>query len=202
MKYKDLFYVSILSILASFNLINVSPIKSVKSMIDSSFSLKDQPLHVSTRLLTSEESQILLKHDLIEKGYQPVEVTISNSGSHTYQISRASTSLPCAKPEEVAWKETRGSIPHGIGFKVLGFFFWPFAIPSAIHSIHTIKKHRSIVQVLTAKGFKDDAETVLPYSLVKRVLYIPREQFTKTFTFALEDLTGDELVVIPITVAD
>jgi hypothetical protein len=196
MKYKELFYVSIISILFSFNLINKNPIKSI---VDTSFSLKDAPLQVSTKLLTSEESQSILKYDLTDKGYKPVEVTISNSGSHTYEISRASTSLACATPKEVAWKATRGSIPRGIGLKILGFFFWPLAIPSAIDTVYTVKKHRSIVSILTAKGFKDQAEAIPPYSLVKRILYIPEDQFIPTFTLSLEDLTEDDLVVIPVT---
>lgn len=197
MKYKELFYLSVVSVLLSFNIINRSP---VNLLIDSAFSLQDAPLQLSTRILTSDESQTILNHDIIAKGYTPVEVTIANSGSHTYEISRASTSLPCAKAEEIAWKHTKGAIPRGIGLKILSFFFWPFMIPSAIDSIHGLKSHRSIVKILSAKGFKDDAEIVPPYSLVKRVLYIPTDKFQSTFTFALEDVTGDELVVIPIKV--
>lgn len=197
MKYKDLFYISILTILFSFNLINKN---SLQSIID--FSLKDQPIQISTKLLTASESQSILKHDLIARGYKPIEVTISNSGSHIYTISRASTSLACATAEDIAWKETRGSIPTGIGLKALSFIFLPFAAVSMIDSIHTIKKHRSIVQILKAKGFKDEAEEILPYSLVKRVLYIPNEQFVKNFTLALEDITGDELIVVPVEVLE
>jgi len=80
------------------------------------------------------------------------------------------------------------------------FFFWPFAIPGAIDSIHTFKKHRSVVKTLKTKGFKEDAEAILPYSLIKRVLYVSQDSFFKRFTVALEDVTGDELVVIPVEV--
>lgn len=172
----------------------------VKTILDSSFSLEDKAIQVSARLLTSQESLSILKHEL--KGHKPVEITISNTGSHFYEISRASTSLSCSSPEELAWKKTKKAIPRGIGFKVLGFIFWPFAIPSTFDTIHSFKSHRAIVKILTSKGFKNEAEQVLPYSLVKRILYIPDAHFVKTFTVALEDITADDLVVIPVQVTE
>mgnify|MGYP001559501174 CR=1 FL=1 len=199
MKSKDYFYLTLFTVLFSFNLIKQNPIQSLTSH---TFSLEDKALSVSVRSLTSEESQTILKHDLINKGYQPIEVTIANQGSHTYEISRASTSLPCATASEIAWKQTRGSIPRGVALKALGFLFWPFSIVSSIDSITTFKKHRHIVRVLDAKGFKDEAETIAPYSLVKRVLYIPQDKVEETFTVALEDVTGDDLVVIPVSLSN
>jgi hypothetical protein len=51
---------------------------------------------------------------------------------------------------------------------------------------------------LTAKGFKEVDEVVLPYSVVKRLLYIPQASFYNTFSVSMEDLDGDELVVVPV----
>jgi hypothetical protein len=199
MKSKDYFYITLFSVLFSFNLISRNP---VPSLLKAPFSLEDKALQASARLLSKEESSSILKYDVTAKGYMPIEVTITNQGSHTYEISRSSTSLPCATAKEIAWKHTKGTIPRGVGLKILGFLFWPFAIVSGIEGIVTFKKHKQIVKILKAKGFKDDAEEIAPYSLVKRVLYIPKDKFEKTFTVALEDVTGDELVVIPVDVRD
>ncbi len=197
MKSKDYFYISLLTILFSFNLVNKNPVQAI---LDIPFSLEDKPLQVSVKALSSDESKSILKYDVTAKGYKPIEVTISNQGSHTYEISRASTSLPCATSSEIAWKQTKGTLPRSLGLKILGFVFWPFSIVSGIEGIVTFKKHKQIVNILKAKGFKDDAEEIVPYSLVKRVLYIPIDKFEKTFTVALEDLTSDELVVVPVEV--
>jgi hypothetical protein len=199
MKSKDYFYISLLTILFSFNIINKNP---VQSLLDTPFSMEDKALKVTVRTLSSNESKSILKYDLAAKGYKPIEVSISNQGSHTYEISRASTSLPCATAKEIARKVSKGNLPRSLGLKILGFIFWPFAVASGIDSIASFKKHKQIVNILKAKGFKDDAEEILPYSLVKRVLYIPEDKFEKTFTVALEDLTGDDLVVVPVEVAD
>ena len=199
MKSKDYFYISLLTVLFSFNLINKNP---VSSLLTTPFSLKDKALEVSVRTLSKDESLSILKYDVTAKGYKPIEVTISNQGSHTYEISRSSTSLPCATAKEIAWKHTKGTIPRGLGLKILGFIFWPFSIASGIEGIATLKKHKQIVKVLKAKGFKDDAEQIVPYSLTKRILYIPEDKFEKTFSVSLEDVTGDELVVVPVEVAE
>ncbi len=161
--------------------------------------LEEKELKVSAKVYTREESQQFLHLDLEKKGYIPVEITIQNQGNHAYAISAASTAMNCAKPSEIAWKVTKGAIPRGIGLKIFSFLFWPFMIPSTIDSIYTFKTHKSIVKVLTAKGFKENDEIVLPYSLVKRVLYIPEASFYTTFSVSLEDLTTDELVVIPVS---
>ncbi len=197
MKSKDYFYIALLSILFSFNLINKNPVSSIT---DTPFSLEDKNLQVTVRVLPTDESKNVLKYDVEGRGYTPVEVTIVNQGSHAYEIDRSATSLPCATAQEIAWKETKSSIPRGLGLKILGFVFWPFSIASGVDSIVSYKKHRQIVNILKAKGFKDDAEAILPYSVVKRVLYIPEDKFEKTFSVSLEDKTSDELVVVPVTI--
>ncbi len=172
---------------------------SAPRLFSERLALEDHPLTISAKVYSSEESESVLHTDLSARGYVPVEITIQNPGDHAYAISAASTSMSSAAPSDIAWEVTKGAIPRGVGLKVLSLFFWPFAIPSTIDSIHTFKKHKSLVHVLTAKGFKEDDEIILPYSLVKRMLYIPKETFYTTFSVALEDLTSDELVVVPVT---
>jgi ketosteroid isomerase-like protein len=165
------------------------------------FTLEDRKLQVTAKAYTAEESRQILQTNLIGMGYIPVEVTIQNQGDHAYAISMASTAMSSARPKDVAWKYTVAGIPRAIGWKVLSYVFWPFTVPSTIDSIISYKKHRSIVKILTAKGFKEVDEVVLPYSLVKRLLYIPEKSFYDTFSVSMEDLNGDELVVVPVKVS-
>jgi len=161
-------------------------------------SLHDEILTVSAKVYNPDESKQILKTDLVSRGYVPVEITIMNPGEHTYGISIASTGLDLATPEQIAWKESARGIPRGVVLKILSIFFWPFTIPSTIDTIYSIKKHASTVSVLTAKGLKEAEEIVLPYSLVKRVLYVPEDSFNKTFSVSLQNLHTEEQVVIPV----
>jgi len=161
-------------------------------------SMAEKQLKVSARVYSSEESEQVLRVDLTDKGYVPVEVTIQNQGDHAYAVSMASTAMRSDRPKDVAWKYYKSSIPRAVGWRVLSFFFWPFMVPSTIDSVVSFKKNRMLLKSLTAKGFKEIDEIVLPYSLVKRLLYIPQEAFYNTFSVSMEDLDGDELVVIPV----
>ena len=172
--------------------------KTTPVLFPETVTLEDQALSVTAKVYSSSESEHILKTDLVARGYVPVEITIRNPGEYTYAISLASTAMNCARPKEIAWKESMRGIPRAVVLKVLSLFFWPFTIPSAIDSIYSLKKHTSTVSILTAKGLKEDDEIVLPYSLVKRVLYIPEESFYNTFSFSLENLDSKELVVIPV----
>ena len=197
MKVKGLLY----ALAGSLFLISASwKPSAIPAVFKEQMTMEDRKLEVTAKAYSPEESRHILHTDLIDMGYIPVEVTIRNQGDHAYAISMASTAMNSARPKDVAWTFTKGTIPRAIGWKVLSFVFWPFTIPSTIDSIHCFKKHRSIVKVLTAKGFKEIDEVVLPYSLVKRLLYVPKDSFYDTFSVSMEDLNADELVVIPIKV--
>jgi hypothetical protein len=150
--------------------------------------LEDKKLQVTARVYSAQESEQFLNVDLIGKRYVPVEVTIQNQGNHSYAISMASTPLRSDKPKDVAWKYHKGSIARGMGWRIISFFCWPLMIPSMIDSIVSFKKNRSLLKSLTAKGFKEIDEVVLPFSVVKRMLYIPQEAFFNTFSVSMEDL--------------
>ena len=102
--------------------------------------LEDKKLQVSARAYTAEESKHILRVDLVDKGYVPVEVTIQNQGDHSYAISMASTAQKSDRPKDVAWKFHKASIARAVGWKIVSFFCWPLSIPSAIDSIVSYKK--------------------------------------------------------------
>ena len=161
--------------------------------------LEDKKLKVSARIYSAKECEHILNVDLVEKGYIPVEVTIQNQGNHSYAISMSSTALRSDRAKDVAWKYHKASVARGVGWRIVSFFCWPLMIPSTIDSIVSFKKNRSLIKSLKARGFKENDEIVLPFSLVKRLLYVPQEAFYSDFSVSMEDLDGDELIVIPVT---
>lgn len=142
-------------------------------------------LQVSYKTLSSDESKQYLSRDLIENGYQPIHVTIQNNTSNTYQIAPSSVNMPTASGKEVANKITKSALPRAIAFRIASFFFWPLMIPSTIDSIKTHATHKSLKRDFSAKSIKE--ETILPYSTVHRLLYIPLEEYKEHFTFTLID---------------
>lgn len=159
-----------------------------------------QGLDLSARVYTPEDSKECLHRDLLSRGYIPVEVSINNNTGKAYAISGASVPMACATPSQVAWSVTKGSLPRSIGYKILGFFFWPFSIPGTIDSIRTYKGHRALVKDLTAKTLKEQDEIIPPYAAVKRVIYVKKENMREEFTFSLQEVDGRDLKVIPLKI--
>lgn len=146
---------------------------------------EQEGLVVSFKTLNKEESKEYLGRDLIDRGYQPVHITVQNQTANTYQFAPSGVSLLMARPQEVANEVTKRAIPRAIGLKILSFVFWPFMIPSAIDSVKTYKSHEHLKKHLKAKAVKE--EVIAPYSVVQRVIYVPIEAYTEQFSLTFQN---------------
>lgn len=118
--------------------------------------MKDQPLEISAKVYSSEESREILRTDLVTEGFVPVEVTIQNPTDHAYAISAASTAMNSAKPKEIAWKLTKKAIPRGVGLKILSLLFWPFTVMAPASPSGRVAKHSFF-----ANGLKNSSIRIL-----------------------------------------
>jgi hypothetical protein len=146
-------------------------------------SLEKGGVLISSKAYSSDESKTFLGTDMVDKGYQPVEISIQNNTSKTYKLEADKVTLPTASASKMTWNVTKGTIPRSIGYKVASFFFWPFMIPGTIDSFRTLKSHKNLKADLSAKILKD--ETIIPYSTVKRVLFVPKEEFKPDYQVIL-----------------
>lgn len=140
--------------------------------------------------MTVSESKQNFGHDLISRGVQPLQLTIQNNSAKEFSLCPSSVDLPSIKPKKIAFKITKSAIPRGIAYRVASFFFWPFTIPSTIDSIRVYAHHKSLKKDFAAKGMKD--EILAPYSTFHRVLFVPKDEFKKSFTVTLIELDSLE----------
>ena len=149
------------------------------------FLAEDDHVKLSIKALTVEESERYLKKDLIDLGYQPVEVTIENGSSDPYLFSPDSVGLPLVEGGKIAKKILNAALPRSIGFKIASLFFWPISIPSAVDSILTNKSYRKLKKQLQSKSVRQ--ETIAPYSSIHRVFFILAENDQNSFDVTLEN---------------
>ena len=147
----------------------------------------DEGVHIRAKAYTAMESENYLNRDLIKKGYQPIQVTIQNNTQKTYFLSDQGIDLQTASSKAVASKVMRASIPRSIAYKVAGFFFWPFIIPGTIDTIKTFHSHAKMKKDYYAKSIKAEEETLAPYSLVNRVIFVKVGESTESFTLYLRE---------------
>ena len=160
------------------------------------FLAEDDHVKLSIKALTVEESEKYLKKDLLDLGYQPVEVTIENGSSDPYLFSPDSVALPLVEGGKIAKKILKASIPRSIGFKIASLFFWPISIPGAVDSILTNKSYRKLKKELRSKSVRQ--EIIAPYSSMHRVFFILKENSLNSFTVTLENQETLESRVFPI----
>lgn len=162
------------------------PLKSTTSSFLPAFSLGDAQLVVNAKAMTVAESKRSFGHDLLSRDVQPLQLTIENNTSNEYSLCASSVDLPRIEASRVAFKVTKSAIPRSIAYKIASLFFWPLAIPGAIDSIRTFTHHKNLKKDLKAKSLRE--ETVAPYSVFHRVLFVPKDEFKETFKVTLIDL--------------
>ncbi|MBI2743245.1 MAG: hypothetical protein HYX48_04935 [Chlamydiales bacterium] len=172
------------TILMSFESFNHSAMNSLESQ-KHAFAVESKGLTVTAKRYTSSESSDYLDQNLLKLGYQPIQITIQNNTSTTYELSRDGISLPTASPNRVALSISAKSLPRSIGLRVASMFFWPFMIPSTLDSIATMKTHYRIHKDYTAKSVKEKDEAIAPYSVFHRVIFVPKKGLKETLTVTL-----------------
>ncbi len=148
---------------------------------------REKGVHIQAKAYNSHDSQAYLSRDLLEQGFQPVQVTVQNNTAQGYFLSKKGVEAPHATTGEVTSHVIRSAIPRSIAFKVAGFFFWPLIIPGTIDSIMTFKNHSSLKKDYSAKSIKEEGEYIAPYSTMHRVLFIPQKDYSDTFTLHLQE---------------
>ncbi len=186
---KSFFYYASLSIIAGLCLSwgsyhhYIRDLTSIAPNMISAFDPQHKNVEVHVRALSAETSKYLLGHNLPNKGIQPLHITIENNSAYEYQISPDYLDLEQIRPNQVAKKLQKSALPRSIAFKIMGFFFWPFMIPGTIDTIHTMHSYKSLKRDYAAKSLQD--ELVPMYSIVNRVVFIPKENLRDSFTITL-----------------
>lgn len=178
----------------------IKPLPAAALTLLMPFHPKEKGVDVQIRTLTSNESRILLGHDLPSKGVQPLHLTIQNNSPEAYSFSPEGIDLTSVDPTDVAKKIRKTALPRMIGFKILGMLFWPFMIPGTIDSIHTFHSYKLLKKDYRAKAVKD--EVIPVYSTFNRILFVSEEEFRTEFTVTLVDLHKLEPLVFSITMVE
>jgi hypothetical protein len=164
----------------------INPLTSAASQLLPSFALNDSRVVIAAKVMTSADSKRNFGHDLTSRGVKPLHLTIQNNTSNAYALCPSSVDLPRVSARKIASKITRSTLGRSIGYKIAGFFFWPFMIPGTIDGIRVMAHHKKIKKDFDAKSMKD--EIVAPYTTYNRVLFVPEDKFKESFKVTLIDL--------------
>lgn len=146
---------------------------------------KEQGIVVFYKAYDKQECKAVLGKDFLRKGYQPIQISVENNSVHPYFLSKAGVSYETATSNEVALSSAADSIPRSIFYKIMGFLYFPLMIPSMIESFITFKNNLDMKKELYAKSVKEEEETIPPFSVVSRVIFVSKEEYGAPLSLTL-----------------
>lgn len=150
-------------------------------------------VYIEAKTLSHDETADYVHRDLLSRGYQPVLLQIDNTSPFSYEIKRDYVGIPTESAKKIVSEIGKSSIPRMVAYKVLGFLFWPLAIPGTIDTVRTWNKEFELTRELEAKTIKPKGEIIPPYASISRVLYIPKNELKETFQVALTNIERQQV---------
>jgi hypothetical protein len=184
-------------------------------------------LTLEHKVFNQKDCQTYLgRKNLLKKGFQPIQLTVTNNTDRSYTYSSSSLSLPIVPAEKVALKvETStwgrffgyslsasalgtasSAFFHAASVTILGPVGWILGATAAVGGAtcfvasiaDTVKSNKS-----NKKLSADFAEKALsregilrPYQTVNSIVFVPKESFNTNFTFTLNDLQNNKAIVL------
>lgn len=168
------------------------PIKKLASKKNQESSEKS--ITMATYVYTKADCRYFLDRNLIAKGYQPIQITITNNSSHTYKIAKENFSLPTVPSEIVAQSAHTNTVARALGYGIAAIFVFPFIIPAIVDSIGSEKANQKLDADFARKSLRDQA--LKPHRITNGLIFVANEDFDEDFTFTVIDQeTGQELIL-------
>lgn len=158
--------------------------------LDSRLTAKEtvEQVEIEAKALTHQETVDHFGVDLIDQGYRPLVLKISNKSSSTYVLRPSYVGLPLVSGKHVG-KLLHYDTAQWVAWTALPAFLfaWPL-IPCAVlpMGIAMADHNRRASKTLKKRTFgPHDTLIILPREAVTRFLFIPEIQFSSTFELSL-----------------
>ena len=144
------------------------------------------------KVFTKDDCRRYFDKDLIEKGYQPIQIAISNQSKSYYLVAKDGINLPMVPPEEVAQKAHRNTTGRAVGYGVAGLFIWPLLIPAVVDGSKSSKANTQMDIDFAAKGLQE--AVIYPYATVNGVIFVPTAELQSTLIINILNKESSEKV--------
>lgn len=144
------------------------------------------PVTFSYRVLTAKEcKECLNAKNLIKKGYQPIQITVTNNSDKTISISSENFSLPCVSADEVTEVLYQSRRKQSRNLGIAGIFCgWTLMVPSIVRSYGADDYHSEMHKSLTEKSLQ---AAVLPGATASGLVFVKRKDFRSDFSLSLHN---------------
>lgn len=161
------------------------------------FSETKSGITLSVKKLTSGDSKRILNRDVIEKGYQPIQITVNNDTKKYVLFSNQGVNLPTVPAQEVAEKVHTSTTGRAAAYGVAGLFVWPLLIPAVVDGMGSSQASEKLDRDYNAKVMGQ--VVIQPYGTHNGLIFVPVSEYQDSFEVVLVDRETKEKISYRVT---
>ena len=135
--------------------------------------------------LSRAECKRFFDRDIIDKGYQPVQMTIVNDSSRYILFSNQGISIPVCSPQEVAEKCHTSTVGRAAGYGVAGIFIWPLLVPAVVDGVSSSQANTKLDRDFNEKNIEQ--MVINPYATHNGIVFFSKSEYQDSFFVRLVD---------------
>lgn len=196
MKTKNLFSLSFLcSLLLLLSGCASYQARPLRSLIGSTNSQsKEQTVSFDYHIFSKSDCKRYLDRDAIGKGYQPIQISLTNNTNRYLRLTIDSFSIPIICPEEVAEKMHTSTMQRAASYGVGAVFLFPLIIPAVVDGIGSYQANQELDADFDQKAISN--KIINPHSSINGLIFAPVEGFNPIFNFSVFDNETNERFVL------
>jgi len=140
---------------------------------------------LACKALSREDCKRFFDRDAIDKGYQPVQLTIVNDSSNYILFSNQGISLPVCSPQEVAEKCNTSTAGRATAYGVAGIFVWPLLIPAVVDGVGSSQANTKLDRDFNEKNIEQ--VVINPYATHNGLVFFSKTEYQDSFFVRLVD---------------
>ena len=161
------------------------------------YSEEKSGITLSVQKLTSGDSKRILNRDIIEKGYQPIQITVKNDTKKYVLFSNQGVNLPTVPAQEVADKVHTSTTGRAAAYGVAGLFIWPLLIPAVVDGVGSAQANEKLDRDYDAKVMGQ--VVIQPYATHNGLIFVPISELQDSFEIILVDRETKEKISYRVT---
>lgn len=182
---------------ARYKATSLKKISHKKIKVVKNHKISIEPILVDYKIFNKKDcKKYLNSKDILKKGYQPIQIIVTNNSKHDISISIDDFSFPCISAHEVANELHRNGATRGAGFGAGAFFCPILLIPACVQGCGANQFNNDMDRDFVKKSLKD--QVVLVNKTANGIIFIEEDDFTQDFTLTVQDqVTKKSLILIP-----
>jgi hypothetical protein len=147
---------------------------------------REQAVSFSYQVFDRHDCKKYLGKNTINKGYQPIQVTIVNNSDHYLTMNLDSFNCECINPDEVAEKMHTNTVGRAVGYGIPAWLLFPvLVIPAIVDGVGSSKANKKLDADYDDKALSN--RTIAPYTTVNGLIFISTDDYAGNITVTLTD---------------